>query len=293
MTLAQRIRAACLLEATALKPGNVHPAASFPDLCHADFVQAAWGASPALASAHELGVGRAIYEAVAATRRVTRSNPNLGIALLLAPLAAVPLHVSLAQGIPDVLSALTVEDARWAYQAIRLARPGGLGEAAAEDIREEPTGTLLEAMRLAEDRDLIAAQYATQFALVLAAAKNLRQHAAECFVTSWNEVIIEQQLRLLAAHPDSLIARKCGPDVAAEASRRAEAVLQCTGLRFLVESGAGTGENVAAHPALVDFDRWLRSAGNRRNPGTTADLIAAILFAALRDGELPLPSQFR
>ena len=36
--------------------------------------------------------------------------------------------------------------------------------------------------------------------------------------------------------------------------------------------------------ALADFDFWLRSDGHRRNPGTTADLIAAALFAGLRDG---------
>ncbi|MFC1759755.1 triphosphoribosyl-dephospho-CoA synthase [Planctomycetota bacterium] len=33
--------------------------------------------------------------------------------------------------------------------------------------------------------------------------------------------------------------------------------------------------------ALADLDFWLRSDGNRRNPGTTADLIAAGLFVAL------------
>ena len=31
------------------------------------------------------------------------------------------------------------------------------------------------------------------------------------------------------------------------------------------------------------FDRWLRADGHRRNPGTTADLVAATLFAAQRD----------
>jgi triphosphoribosyl-dephospho-CoA synthase len=35
--------------------------------------------------------------------------------------------------------------------------------------------------------------------------------------------------------------------------------------------------------ALSEFDFWLRSDGHRRNPGTTADLIAAGLFVVLRD----------
>ena len=42
---------------------------------------------------------------------------------------------------------------------------------------------------------------------------------------------------------------------------------------------------------LNRLDTWLRGDGNRRNPGTTADLVAAILFAGLRDGVIvePLP----
>ena len=41
--------------------------------------------------------------------------------------------------------------------------PAGLGEAAAHDVREAPAVTLLEAMRAASDRDLIARQYATVY----------------------------------------------------------------------------------------------------------------------------------
>ena len=43
------------------------------------------------------------------------------------------------------------------------------------------------------------------------------------------------------------------------------------------------------YEAAADFDFWLRADGNRRNPGTTADLVAAALFAGLRDGVLPPP----
>ena len=37
-----------------------------------------------------------------------------------------------------------------------------------------------------------------------------------------------------------------------------------------------------------DLDAWLRGRGNARNPGATADLIAACLFALLRTRELPM-----
>ena len=44
--------------------------------------------------------------------------------------------------------------------------------------------------------------------------------------------------------------------------------------------------------AIADFDAWLRADGHRRNPGTTADLVTASLFAALRDGMIAVPFRF-
>ena len=161
------IRAACLLEATARKPGNVHPEASFVDLEYADFVCSALAAGSPLAHAAEIRVGRAVFAAIEATRQRTPRNTNLGIALLIAPLAGVPADVSLRDGIDTVLNALSVEDADQVYRAIRLAQPGGMGRVDDQDISEAPRVTLREAMRMAADRDAIAAQYEGRFELVL------------------------------------------------------------------------------------------------------------------------------
>jgi triphosphoribosyl-dephospho-CoA synthase len=75
-----------------------------------------------------------------------------------------------------------------------------------------------------------------------------------------------------------LIERKCGRTVAQVAADRAGAVLEA--------GPPGSDEYLAA---LGELDFWLRADGNRRNPGTTADLVAAGLFALLRDGRLPPP----
>lgn len=274
-SLADAIRSACVLEASAAKPGNVHPQAAFPDLTFEDFVRSAEAASPVLARAEELGVGRAIFEATAATRVVVSSNTNLGIVLLIAPLAAVPLDRPLRESIGEVLDRLTREDASWVYRAIRLANPGGLGASDKEDVANEPTGTLREVMSLAAHRDGVAAQYANQFEWVLTEGLPFLDSIGHDFESCWESAIIELHLRLLAAHPDTLIARKCGESVAAEASRRAS---DC--LRQLVTLSLESEER--AH-SIAEFDRWLRADGHRRNPGTTADLVAACLFAAIRE----------
>jgi triphosphoribosyl-dephospho-CoA synthase len=80
----------------------------------------------------------------------------------------------------------------------------------------------------------------------------------------------------MAAYPDTLIARKRGPAEAEESARRARAVL------------AAGWPAAPARAALAALDRWLRAVGHQRNPGTTADLVTACLFAALRDGTMQL-----
>src|SRR5215210_8063191 len=89
---------ACLLEVTARKPGNVHRHADFAGTHYLDFLLSAAAIGPALDRARALGVGRAILDAVEATRRVVATNTNLGMVLLLAPLAAVPQGVELPVG---------------------------------------------------------------------------------------------------------------------------------------------------------------------------------------------------
>ena len=275
--LEDQIRAACVLEATARKPGNVNPSHQFIDLTYKDFVVSADWIAPILACTGELGVGRAILEAVTATQACVGRNTNLGIVLLLAPLAAVPPSVRLADGIADVLAGLTREDAKLAYEAIRLAHPGGIGRVDDQDVCNRPTQTLLEVMRLAADRDLIARQYAENFSIILDFGLPYLSGVAN-FEQRWEEAIIGLQLELLSRHPDSLIIRKCGLEIAEEASRRAKAVID-----------AAVPGTQNAWNELERFDRWLRTGGNSRNPGTTADLIAAALFAAMRDGGLPIP----
>jgi triphosphoribosyl-dephospho-CoA synthase len=221
-------------------------------------------------------VGRIVFDAVERTQRGVRRNTNLGILLLLAPIAAVPIGVAVCDGIGDVLARLTREDAELVYAAIRLANPGGLGQVKREDVSSPPSVTLLEAMCLAADRDRIAAQYANGFATVLAGAERLARSGL--FPERWEEAVVGLHLWLMAEFPDTLIGRKCGPEMARESSLRARRVL---------EAGWPNGERAAAE--FDALDGWLRADGNRRNPGTTADLVAGSLFAALREGLIEPP----
>jgi triphosphoribosyl-dephospho-CoA synthase len=269
---------ACVWEVTAPKPGNVHRGANFEDATYMDFVQSAVVVGPILERTRELGVGRAVLEAVRATREAIGTNTNLGTLLLLAPLAAVPGGTPLAEGIGDALGRLTDDDTRHVYEAIRLSAAGGLGRAAKADVFDDPPANLnlVDAMRLAADRDLVARQYTNQFVDVFAGPSAWIEEGVE---RKWplTTAIVQAHLRQLAKEPDSLILRKCGAVIATESRDRAAHVV-----------AAGQPGEVGYERAVAEFDAWLRADGHRRNPGTTADLIAAGLFVLLREGRVEL-----
>jgi triphosphoribosyl-dephospho-CoA synthase len=269
---------ACVLEASARKPGNVHRFRDFEDSHYLDYLLSASAITPAMDRARTAGVGAAVLEAIEATRRVVSTNTNLGMVLLLAPLAAVAVEeTDLAGGVDRVLHATTLDDARRVYQAIRLARPGGLGTAAQQDIAAEPTVTLTQAMRLAADRDLVARQYANSYTDVFkTGVPPLR--AALALGQPLETAIIGTFLHLLASLHDSLIARKRGPAEARHASHMAAEIL-----------ASGWPESRLGRILIDTFDAWLRAEGHARNPGAVADLTCASLFVALRDGTIELP----
>jgi triphosphoribosyl-dephospho-CoA synthase len=195
--------------------------------------------------------------------------------LLLAPLARaalLPDDANLRQRLGRVLEATTVADAVDVYAAIRRANPGGLGRADTQDVAERPTVRLLDAMRLAAERDGIAREYASTFATVFEvggpALARLRRNGLD-----WDAAVVECYLEILAASPDTHIARKLGPADAQAVSRQARSVLEMGAMR-----------SPEGRRAVADFDRALRDEQNTRNPGTTADLTAATIFVALLEG---------
>jgi triphosphoribosyl-dephospho-CoA synthase len=264
------VQLACVWEATARKPGNVHRFGDFADCTYLDFIVSAAAVAPVFDDPSGKTVGQLVLDAMTRTRAVTRSNTNLGIILLLAPLAKAGLAADLRQSVEQILASLTVRDAEQVYEAIRVAAPAGLGKVSEQDVASRPTLPLQKVMALASGHDKIAAQYVTGFHDVFACGVPALQQGLRD-TTTLEGSIIACHLRLLATFPDSLIARKCGIAIAEEASRRANDAL------------------IGGAEAVADLDAWLRADGHRRNPGTTADLVTASLFVALLSGIIPLP----
>jgi triphosphoribosyl-dephospho-CoA synthase len=270
-TVSAAAQLACVLEATAPKVGNVHPGAAFEDMHFGDFLKSSAAIEPIFANSAKLSVGELVLEGVRVTRAQVGINTNLGTLLLFAPLAkARESGMSLADLRPatqNVLSSLTHADSKAIYEAIRIAKPGGLGEAARHDVHAEAPLDLIVAMRQVAATDAVAAQYANGFADLFERLvpwfDRARSTGLDLFAA-----IGDVQVRWLAEELDGLVVRKRGIAVATAVQSLARRVEQAESRELRCEP-------------LRELDVYLRSDGHGRNPGTTADLIAAMLFVKL------------
>jgi triphosphoribosyl-dephospho-CoA synthase len=298
-SLVEAVHLACVLEASAPKVGNVHPGRRFADMHYGHFLASAAAVASVFANCNRCSVGQLALECVQETRQRAGCNTNLGTILLLAPLVKAAETMGLCtqtsvrdrlkMSIQKVLDQLTPQDSRDIYAAICLAKPGGLGSEQHNNVLGPAPADLKEAMGQVARFDAVARQYVTNFEDVferlLPWLKTELQSTEDPL-----QAILNLQLRWLAWEPDGLIVRKMGFENAREVQRRSQAV--CIALveppsdqddkwqddsNAQVKSPRSKEEQIA----IENFDLFLRQEGGRRNPGTTADLIAATLFCKL------------
>jgi triphosphoribosyl-dephospho-CoA synthase len=268
-TIANCIIWACEQEVAAPKPGNVNCYSDGHNMEVQDFIKSARAIASVMAK-KELSVGELILQGIQATRKVVDCNTNLGIVLLFAPLCRAIHQCSHFQQLPDelekVLFSLTVDDAKACYEAIRLAEAGGLGSSEQQDIHATPTINLLQAMKIAEQRDAIAKQYVTNYKDILNIGLPILTSAIKSGESlEWATAFA--YLKLLVAVPDTLIRRKQSLERALEISETAEKML------------AKVNENNMLSTLEAEIIIWDNKLKKKAiNPGTTADLTAATLL---------------
>ncbi|MCK8515430.1 triphosphoribosyl-dephospho-CoA synthase [Methylonatrum kenyense] len=265
-------RWACCMDLRALKPGNVAASRPGHGMSGRDFLVSARRSAPVLCAPGS-SLGQRLRDAAAATREAVGCNTNLGILLLCAPLLMAAQRRSSDQGlqaaVADVLGQADRTDTRYMYQAIRIASPGGLGDAPKHDVRQPVDASVLEVMGEAAHRDRIAAQYVNGFVDLLGPQREqLARDWRRWQSLNWATTAL--YLRLLAEAPDSHTLRRQGAPTA----------------RWLMEQAAPLAAAVAASDEpgqlrgrLLAFDRELHAAGI--NPGTCADLTVATICGLL------------
>jgi triphosphoribosyl-dephospho-CoA synthase len=270
-----------VLEASTEKPGNVTPTHDFEDTTYPDFLAGSIAMGPSveeaafrgyLASMKEtepalIGIGELILRGVNDVRGShSGGNTHLGSLMLMVPIAAgagfcVADGASferLRPAVIKILASTTVRDSNDIYAAIETCKAGGLGKLMRKQL------PFAELMKASAERDRIAEELSSGLPIVFkcglpyfgASIRGQRPGS------DMRAAVLRTYLYLLSKYPDTFIAKKQDMEKATEVSDKAKDVLR-------------------GRLSVAQFDTELRSYGNTLNPGTTADLIAAVTFSYL------------
>ena len=302
------LQLAMLLEVSAYpKPGNIHRAADFEETRYEHFLASAIGVGPHFREAarrgvllgsdrihgNDVGIGAVIRDAVLDVAKWQHGgNTSLGSIILLMPIAVAAGSVSrkgmftiddLRSSIKTVTDNTTAKDTLALYESIDTAKPGGLGEVPMLDVKKIETKeiiarqnvTILDVFKIASTYDSIASEWVNNYHITFDLAYPYFNEQMT-LIKDINVATVHTFLKVLSEVPDTLIARKVGEEKAREVSLEANRVLR--------EGGLVSSEG---KKRLAEFDSSLRTADHKFNPGTTADLIVAVLAVGLLMGMRP------
>lgn len=298
-----------LLEVSAYpKPGNVHRAVDFLETRYEHFLASAVAVALHLREAAERGrkastenitldainIGKIIKDSVSDVAAwQSDKNTLLGSVTLLVPIAvAAGLTLAnrrsfsanaLRRNLKPVVEATTPQDAVDFYDAIAIARPGGLGKAPRLDVNDKTSkrqilaqGTsLYEIFKISTPWDSISAEWTSNFHITFDIGHPFFKAQLEK-TGDINTASVHTFLKILSLVPDTLISRKAGKPKAEWVSKEAGKVLDAGGL------ATSKGKN-----CLRRLDRKLHDVNHKLNPGTTADITSAVLAVAILEGYRP------
>jgi triphosphoribosyl-dephospho-CoA synthase len=299
---------AILLEVSANKPGNVNFTSNFEDTHTEHFLASAIAAGPVFQKAakrgtqisdgkreiDKAGLGELIKLCVKDVMQWQRGgNTILGTIMLLIPISVAagmtPANEKneidfkvLRKNLNTIIYASTAIDAVHLYEAIDLAMPSGLNHAPDLSVNDPASKqrliteniTLHQVFDIVKNYDDICSEWINNYPITF---DETYPYLKEQLVKSdQNTAIVNAFLKILAQHPDTLIARKAGIEKAKKISLEAKKILEI--------GGATTTEGKAA---IKEFDHKLRKAGNNHNPGTTADITAATIALCTLNGYRP------
>lgn len=278
--IAQIAQIASVLEVSGYpKPGNVHRTRDFEDMVFEDFLISGIAIGPTIEKATENvdvskpQLGKYILEAVRQTDKWVKNNTNLGIVMLIVPIACAASvsndFSQIRENIVKLMGNTTVDDAIDLYDAINIADAGGMGdqdeydvtsENAKEELRDN-NQNMRDVLEISAPWDRLAKELTTDlpvcFEIGYPTYSKLKND------DSLNDASVLTFLKILSEIPDTLISRKYGDEKALEVSGQAKELL-------------GHINDDDFNDRLNAFDDYLFE--NKLNPGTTADLTAASIM---------------
>jgi len=269
--LKKQIKFVCDTEIKSLKPGNVHKYSEGHGMNLKDFLKSSLIISKCLTK-NNLDLGKKILISVNEIQNKIKKNTNLGIILMLSPIATIVQEEGviskeeLLKKIKSLIKKQNIKNSIPIFKAISLTSPGGLGFSKKYDVNEPPNTNLYKAMEFAKKKDLIARQYCNGFEDIY----KIGIPAYKKFYNKWGKVdwaLTGVYLTFLKKFNDSHIVRNKGNKIATSIKKEAKKYY------FFLKRNKNLTK---IKKKLLIFDKKLKS--KRINPGTTADLTVATLL---------------
>jgi triphosphoribosyl-dephospho-CoA synthase len=210
----------------------------------------------------------------------------LGHILILAPLVASASICLRAEKLRfsdfksiciKIIDDASIDDTIRLYNAIRISNPGGLGRIDKYDIYDDNSLKsirrdeikLKKIFELSKEYDLISSEYSTGFKIILNEGFNYYREIYNKY-NDINIATVNTYFKILSIYPDTLIIRKSGLEAAKMVSNKASEILEIGGISS--DKGMQLAHNL---------DEYLQESNGKMNPGTTADILAGIIFCSL------------
>jgi triphosphoribosyl-dephospho-CoA synthase len=287
MKVTHNLTLACLIEASVPKPGNVSPTHAFHSTRYEHYLAGSVAVGLSLGKLteidYELSIGETVFRTVEnVMASQSGGNTHLGIILLLAPLAKATIPgitnpETLRSKLRDVLDGLDSNDAAWYYKAINLAQPGGLLPVDELDVRKETTLNEIQArkinvkewMDVSKEANSVSYEYLSDYELTfemgLSYISSLLDDSGDVDI---NEAVLRLYLKFLSERLDTLVLGKFDTSTAEHVKTQAREILE------LYEDN---DPHAKARTDKFNSDLTAKSI----NPGMSADLTAATIYAAL------------
>ncbi|MDR0900511.1 MAG: triphosphoribosyl-dephospho-CoA synthase [Methanobrevibacter sp.] len=287
--IAQIAQIASVLEVSGYpKPGNVHRTRDFQDMVFEDFLISGVVIGDTIRKAairaceinnsisfKEANLGKFILDGVKETDKWIANNTNLGIIMMLTPIAisaAISNNLDeLRENIHKVITNSTVIDTIALYEAISIAEAGGMGEQKDFDVNSDESKkeliennlNIFDVLKISSSWDSLAMELTSKmpitFELGYPTFTKIKKE------NSLNSATMLTFLTILSEVPDTLISRKYGDEKAEEVSKLAKEILN-------------QKNSTDFNNKIAEFDDFLFE--NKLNPGTTADLTAASIMVS-------------
>jgi triphosphoribosyl-dephospho-CoA synthase len=304
--ISQCLQLGLLLEVSAKKPGNVTTLSRFEGTNFEHFLASSVACFPSFKEAasqgisvsegnlpiEKVGMGKIIQNCLMEINKWQKGgNTLLGAVILCVPIAVAAGMTQLEEdfdlitlrlNLKKIVESTTSKDAICLYETINKVKPGGFNRVPELDLNSPQSKkrllkediSLYEVFKIAAKYDSICFEWVNNYSLTIDLAYPFLMEQMR--TKDLNTAIVHTYLRVLSTVPDTLISRKVGEKISKEISSEAN--------RLLILGGLDTE---IGRKGLIKFDRKLRGNGNKLNPGTTADLIAATLGFCVLAGYRP------